>query len=190
MSYKSKVIISKVGEIVRVDSDKIKRLTNDQNHPDYQTRYVIPFQAYLKDRNGGREPLKRFENTLERNAINNNLVWDCQTEHPEWFQVTTELVELVNGEQQPQCIVRLVESNQYKTKNMPPSLILVTSVSSRNSDVGFKYVQEHKINDLIWKMFLSQNEKNVELNKAVPKQEIYIQTTVPLDLVYSDNDIR
>jgi len=59
---------------------------------------VIPFQAFLKDRNGGRELLKRLENTLEKNPINNNLVWDCSTDQPEWFIVTAEVIDLPNGE--------------------------------------------------------------------------------------------
>lgn len=43
-------------------------------------KYVIPFKPYLKDRNGGRELLKRLENTFDKNAVNNNLVWECTTD--------------------------------------------------------------------------------------------------------------
>ncbi|KAL4472934.1 hypothetical protein ABPG72_007811 [Tetrahymena utriculariae] len=188
--YKSKVIVQEVGEIVRGDIGKNNRLTNEPSHPDYATRYVIPFQIFLKDRSGGKDLLKRLENSIDKNPINNNLSWSCKAEHPEWFQVQGEVIDLPNGNQQAQCIVKLVEPNNYQTMNMPPSLILITTITSRNQDAKFSFVQEHKFNDVIWKIHLSNNEKYIELNRAMNKQEIYIQTTFPLDISFGGNDIK
>lgn len=63
----------------------------------------------MKDKNGAKEPLKRFENTLEKHAINNNLVWDCTTDTQEWFFVTAKIIQSLDGLEQPVCVVRLVE---------------------------------------------------------------------------------
>lgn len=88
--------------VIKVDNidkaSEISTFTNIQTHPLYKQEYKVDFRVFA-----GETELKSFSN--EGDVVNNNLQFKCESDYPEWVEVSGEIDDKI-----PRCIVQLKQN--------------------------------------------------------------------------------